>query len=115
MTSRFLLIRWGGLGDLLVALPAIQVLRHAFPSAWLTLVGRPGYASLMREAGVIDDVIDGGGPVARRLFSGSEPSGTKAVDGKWLDAFDLVLGWLNQREGCLIDADGGAPGGGRRL
>ena len=73
MTSA-LLIRLGGLGDLLVALPALRLVRVSFPDAFLHLLARKEYGGLLLEAGVVnavsaaDDIkwmplFDAGGPV----------------------------------------------------
>ena len=50
------LFRLGGLGDLLLALPSIRLVRRAFPEVRLLLVGRREYASVLKEAGIVDEV-----------------------------------------------------------
>jgi hypothetical protein len=55
MTSA-LLIRLGGLGDLLVALPALRLVRASFPDASLHLLARKEYGGLLLEAGVVNAV-----------------------------------------------------------
>jgi len=51
-------VRRGGLGDLLVALPAVRLLRSAFPEFRITLVSRRTYGCLFAEAGITDAVED---------------------------------------------------------
>jgi hypothetical protein len=53
-----MLFRVGGLGDLLVALPSISLARRCLPGFSLTLVGRPEYSELLKQAAVIDDIMD---------------------------------------------------------
>jgi ADP-heptose:LPS heptosyltransferase len=87
-----LLFRLGGLGDLLVAFPAIHLIRKTFPSAELTLVCREEYGLLLQEAGVVDRVMRGDGPRLLPLFAGSAVPGKELKE--WLNGFDLVAGWL---------------------
>jgi ADP-heptose:LPS heptosyltransferase len=97
-----LLIRWGGLGDLLVTLPAIRLLRHGLPSANLTLVARREYGDLLLQSGVVDAVVGLDDPRTLALFSGA---GSGAPDRSgWLGGFDLVVSWLNRATGDSPDS-----------
>ena len=44
---RIAVLRGGGLGDLMFALPAISALKHRYPEAEITLLGMPGHAALL--------------------------------------------------------------------
>lgn len=110
--KRILLIRWGGLGDLLVALPSIQLLRHGLPSASLTLIGRKEYASLLLQTGVIDQAAGEDSPLVLSLFSDDASSGDDCA--KWLAGFDLVIGWLNQEKSSFLEAARPAMAGGKK-
>jgi ADP-heptose:LPS heptosyltransferase len=50
-------IRLGGLGDLLVVLPSLNLLRRAFPGRRLALRCRPSSGALLRDRGVVDEVV----------------------------------------------------------
>lgn len=55
--SRIAVLRGGGLGDLLFALPAVSALAAAYPDARVTLLGTPGHVELLENAvGPVRDV-----------------------------------------------------------
>lgn len=55
--SRIAVLRGGGLGDLLFALPAVSALAAAYPGATMTLLGTPAHAELLGSTpGPVRDV-----------------------------------------------------------
>jgi ADP-heptose:LPS heptosyltransferase len=55
--SRIAVLRGGGLGDLLFALPAVAALKAAYPGATVTVLGTPVHAALVGStAGPVDSV-----------------------------------------------------------
>jgi ADP-heptose:LPS heptosyltransferase len=103
--SRAVLVRLGGLGDLLVALPSIGLVRRALPGSRLVLVGRRDYGLLLERAGLVDEAVSADGRswaplLAAGLAEGpaSPPSPEVVVPAP--GPADLVLGWFH-----------GAPGG----
>lgn len=56
--ERIAVLRGGGLGDLVFALPAIAALRAAYPDAEVTLLGSPSHRALLSGRGLVDDVVD---------------------------------------------------------
>jgi ADP-heptose:LPS heptosyltransferase len=56
--ERIAVLRGGGLGDLVFALPAIAALREAYPSASITLLGSAVHAALLADRGVVDEVLE---------------------------------------------------------
>jgi ADP-heptose:LPS heptosyltransferase len=99
--KRALLIRLGGLGDLLVALPSINFLRKKYPSASLTLICREEYGQILKETGVVDDVISGGQVRLSPLFA--EPLCLDSNLSQWLAGFSLILGWMQQERGLKLE------------
>lgn len=56
--SRIAVLRGGGLGDLMFALPAMSALKAAYPEASLTLLGTPMHAELLSQTeGPVDEVV----------------------------------------------------------
>jgi hypothetical protein len=92
MNDQAVLFRVGGLGDLLVALPAISLVRRGLPGARLTLVGRADYTGLLKRAGVVDEVVAFDDARMSALFAddGASGAGTRP-----LAEFDFAFGWLN--------------------
>lgn len=56
--SRIAVLRGGGLGDLMFALPAMSALKAAHPEASLTLLGTPMHAELLSQTeGPVDETV----------------------------------------------------------
>jgi heptosyltransferase-2 len=56
-TARILVVRAAGIGDLLLAVPALRTLRSALPHASLDALVTPPAAPLLRESPLVDHVI----------------------------------------------------------
>ena len=96
-----LLFRLGGLGDLLVAFPSIYLLRKKLSPCSITLVCREEYGSVLKETGIVDNLISGSDAGLVRLFAGSAH-----LDGEltqWLEGFSLILGWVQKKSSLQIE------------
>jgi len=93
LSSRLLLIRFGGLGDLLVALPSIRLIRRMYPHAHLSLACRETYGKLLAEAGVVDEIIPEDSARLLPLFDEGQAAEADPPGG--LGSFDLVIGWTH--------------------
>ncbi|MBT0769458.1 glycosyltransferase family 9 protein [Kineosporia sp. J2-2] len=51
-------IRTDEIGDLVLTLPLFRALRQAWPGTRVTLIARPGPASLLRGTSMVDDAVD---------------------------------------------------------
>jgi len=96
-----LLFRWGGLGDLLVTLPSIFFVRKKFPSRRLTLVCRQEYGSLLKETGIVDEVVSGSDASLAPLFADSYDVQSELA--RWLKEFSLILGWMQKERSLPIE------------
>ncbi len=100
-----LLVRFGGLGDLIVTLPSIRFLRAKFPDARLTLVSRKQYGELFLEAGIVDELMP---EDSRRLLPIFKTDASSDSDfAGWFAAFDCVMVWTQgSPEDFLLKAPG---------
>jgi len=100
-----LLFRLGGLGDLLVAFPSIHLLRKKLFPCSLSLVCREEYGEILKETGVVDNLVSSSQASLAPLFE-SQPYPQELT--QWLGEFSLILGWLqkesslNQKEFCTF-------------
>lgn len=89
-----LIFRLGGLGDLLVTLPAINLLRKFLAPCSITLVGRPDYGTLLKMTGVVDNIVHAEEAWLAPLFSSGSVS--EQIE-QWLSGYSVILGYM-QRE-----------------
>jgi len=93
-TLRVLLLRFGGLGDLLAVLPSIFYLRKTMPDGELTLACREEYGGLFQDAGFVDRLVPAGGRRAAALFGGL--SGADPETRSWAEGFCLAVTWMQK-------------------
>jgi ADP-heptose:LPS heptosyltransferase len=55
--ENILAARFGGLGDLLITLPSIQLIKKKRPQTQITLVARQSYGLFLKEAKVIETLL----------------------------------------------------------
>jgi len=95
---RILLLKLGGLGDLLVVLPSIMLLRKSFPGARIDLVGRKVCGELLRERGVVDAVFSADDAAWLPIF---DPGLEHRNDfSERLAGYDLIFGWFLKNPGA---------------
>lgn len=88
--ERILVLRGGALGDFIVTLPALALLRARWPRARIELAGNATAAVLARERGLIDAAYSQHEARWSRLFS---PEPLPADFAAWLAPFDLVVNY----------------------
>ena len=55
--DRFLIIRFGSIGNTLVSIPAVRAIRKAYPSSFIAMVVSPGIDELLSDIPWIDELI----------------------------------------------------------
>ncbi|MCW5547996.1 MAG: glycosyltransferase family 9 protein [Opitutaceae bacterium] len=95
---RILILRGGALGDFLVTLPAIAVLRERWPDAEIDLVGNAVAAALGVQAGLLTRVESQHGQLWSELYNAAPLS--EDLEAR-LAAYDLVLSYWPDPDGDL--------------
>jgi len=91
----------GGLGDVLLAVPAMIRLRTRFPNHCLALCAEDQVAKLLFACGIIDEWASVQGRACADLFAGAD-----SVTGQlqiWLKDCDLAIGWMQDLDGTLSE------------
>lgn len=89
----------GGLGDLLLAVPAIQTLRERFPSHEFLLCGHLEAADLLQECGLVDRSLSFHSTACTVLFDGQKPN--DPLLGDWLSRCDLAVAFIDDASGAV--------------
>ena len=97
--STIVMIRPGGLGDGLLAVPAMVRLRTRFPNHRLVLCADDQVAKLLLACRIIDAWTSVQGRTCADLFAGAD-SVTGQVQ-TWLEDCDLAIGWTQDLDGKL--------------
>ena len=95
---KILVLRGGALGDFIVTLPALALLRQRWPDARIELAGNATAAQLARARGLLDAVHSQHDARWSALF-GAAPLPQELAD--WLGDFDLVVNYWPDPEGEL--------------
>lgn len=95
---RILVLRGGALGDFVVTLPALVLLRQRWPDARMELVGNATAAQLVRAGGLLDAVHSQ--HEARWAALYAEAALPEEL-GRWLATFDLVVSYWPDGDGTL--------------
>lgn len=92
--------RLGGLGDLLVVFPSIYLLRRKLSPCSISLVCRKEYGMLLRETGVVDEVIPEDDRSLGPFFS--DALNFEKEIKEYLQKFDLIIGWMQKKSALNI-------------
>lgn len=99
MMPTVVMIHPGALGDVLLALPAINRLRRQFPCHQHMLCANHRIGELLWNCGVIDGWLSVDGSSFSQLFSGSLENGSLIFD--WLTRCDRAVAWVRDEAGTL--------------
>ncbi len=96
-----MMIHPGGLGDVLLTVPAMVRLRTRFPNHWLMLCAEDQVARLLLACRIIDEWTSVHGRNCTDLFAGAESSAGQVQT--WLEDCDLAIGWMQDLDGKLSE------------
>ena len=94
---RVLVIRGGAIGDFILTLPAIRLLRENLAACHLEVLGYPGIADLALTAGLADAVRSLGHREMAPLFAPGAPVSDDVA--AYLRSFNLVVSYLFDPDG----------------
>jgi len=95
------MIHPGGLGDVLLAVPAMARLRTRFPNHRFVLCAEDQVARLLLACRIIDEWTSLQGRACADLFAGAD-SATGQVQ-TWLEDCDLAIGWIGDLDGKVSE------------
>ncbi len=90
---RVLILRGGALGDFIMTLPALQAIREADATGWITVIGYPHIAGLAQAGGLADEVRSLDEVGMARFFSWKPEFTEEQV--AFVSSFDLVISYLH--------------------
>lgn len=96
---RVLVIRGGAIGDFILTLPAIRLLRQTIAGCHLEVIGYPSIAELARSAGLADSVRSLEHRTMAPLFAKTAPIDEALAE--HLRSFNLVVSFLYDPDGLF--------------
>jgi ADP-heptose:LPS heptosyltransferase len=97
--ARVLVIRGGAIGDFILTLPAIRLLRETIANCHLEVIGYPAIAELARTAGLADSVRSLEHRTMAALFAKTAPIDEALAE--HLRSFNLVVSFLYDPDGLF--------------
>lgn len=94
-----LVIHPGGLGDVLLAVPALQAIRSCYPSHQLVLLTGTEVGRLLHLCGVVEQALSIEAGHLATLFAGLQQLSSSAEE--MIQDCDLAVGWLSDSDGSL--------------
>ena len=94
-----LIIHPGGLGDVLLSLPAIVSIRNRYPAHRILLMAESEVGHLLQACRVVDHVIPTEAGDLAGLFSGAQQISVSTR--QWAERCDLAVGWLKDPDGAF--------------
>ena len=102
MARTIVILHPGGFGDLLLAVPAIRILRERFPGRRLLLCGLPEPTEFLVECGLVDRGMSVQSTACTAVFGGAAPEDSVLLD--WFSRCDLAVAWTSDETGTLSAA-----------
>lgn len=96
---RVLVIRGGAIGDFILTLPAIRLLREMITGCHLEVIGYPSIAELARTAGLADSIRSFDHRTMAMLFAKNAPIDEALAE--HLRSFNLVVSFLYDPDGLF--------------
>ncbi|HWP92508.1 MAG TPA: glycosyltransferase family 9 protein [Thermodesulfobacteriota bacterium] len=98
---RILIIRRGAVGDTVVTLPTLGILRTCYPDAYIEVIGNPDYWEIAHKRYYVDAVSKGDAKLTPELYSRGGEIG-KGLS-HYFSSFDLIIGYVSDPDGTLSE------------
>jgi ADP-heptose:LPS heptosyltransferase len=98
---RILVIRRGAIGDTIVTLPALGILRENYPDAYIEVIGNREYWEIAHNRYYVNAVSSGETWLTHELYSRDERSSKEVVD--YFSSFNIILAYISNPEGIVSD------------
>lgn len=95
---RILILRGGALGDFIVTLPALELLRRHWPDAHIELVGNARAAELATSTGILDQAYSQNEARWSALYGEEQLPDPLTT---WLKEFDLIINFWPDPDGTI--------------
>ena len=96
-----LVVHPGAVGDVLLARPALNLLRRQFPQHEIALLVGAAVGLVLRDGGETDRVFPLESTYLTELFAGSDS--VHLAFRKWINTCDLAVGWLQDTEKAVLN------------
>jgi ADP-heptose:LPS heptosyltransferase len=96
---RILVIRRAAIGDTIITLPTLEILREHYPDAFIEVIGNSKYWEIALNRYHIDAVTNGEAKLTPELYSKSGRITREVAD--HFSSFDLILAYINDTEGFV--------------
>jgi len=96
---RILVIRRGAIGDAMVTLPTLAILREHYPYAYIEVIGNHEYWKIAHKRYYVDAITAGEPWLTPQLYLRDGKFGKEIAD--YFSSFDLILGYINGAEGII--------------
>jgi ADP-heptose:LPS heptosyltransferase len=98
---RILVIRRGAIGDVVVTLPTLEILRKNYPDAYIEVIGSPEYWEIAYKRSYIDAVSGGDAILVPELYVRDQNLSKAACD--YFSGFDLIIGYVDDPDSLFTD------------
>jgi ADP-heptose:LPS heptosyltransferase len=98
---RILIIRRGAVGDTVVTLPTLEILRRNYPDAYIEVIGDPDYWEIAHKRYYVEAVSKGDAKLTPELYSREGKIGKDLS--VYFSSFDLIIGYVSDPDGVLSE------------
>jgi len=93
---RILVIRRGAIGDTVVTLPTLEILRRNYPDAYIEVIGNPNYWEIAQRRYYVDSVSKADASIFSELYLKDGKISREASN--YFSSFDLIIAYISDPE-----------------